>query len=74
MFGFVPAGVRKRYYENAEDAIVMWCHDIQTPEYADALAAIARGDRAETVNRDASTPTPWCSGSRPAATRPRRRS
>ena len=29
-FGFAPAGVRARYYENVEDAIVMWCHDIQT--------------------------------------------
>ena len=28
-FGFVPAGVRKQYYENDIDAIVMWCHDIQ---------------------------------------------
>ena len=32
-FGFVPAGVRKRYYDNVEDAIVMWCHDIDRPEY-----------------------------------------
>lgn len=32
-FGFVPAGVRKNYYENVEDAIVMWCHDIQDAEY-----------------------------------------
>lgn len=32
-FGFVPAGVRTRYYENTEDAIVMWCHDIHLPEY-----------------------------------------
>jgi [ribosomal protein S18]-alanine N-acetyltransferase len=32
-FGFVPAGVRTRYYENSEDAIVMWCHDIHLPEY-----------------------------------------
>ena len=36
-FGFVPAGVRARYYENTEDAIVMWRHDIDTPEYAAAL-------------------------------------
>jgi ribosomal-protein-alanine N-acetyltransferase len=36
-FGFAPAGVRKRYYENTEDAIVMWCHDIQTDEYARRL-------------------------------------
>ncbi|MDO9174787.1 MAG: ribosomal protein S18-alanine N-acetyltransferase, partial [Actinomycetota bacterium] len=27
-FGFVPAGVRKNYYENVEDAIVMWCNDL----------------------------------------------
>ena len=33
-FGFVPAGVRQRYYENTEDAIVMWCHDIADGEYA----------------------------------------
>ncbi|HEY5664782.1 MAG TPA: ribosomal protein S18-alanine N-acetyltransferase [Ilumatobacter sp.] len=39
-FGFAPAGVRKRYYDNAEDAIVMWCHDIHTPEYAARLAAL----------------------------------
>ena len=36
-FGFAPAGVRKRYYENTEDAIVMWCHDIQTEDYAERL-------------------------------------
>ena len=36
-FGFAPAGVRKRYYENTEDAIVMWCHDIQSDEYTRRL-------------------------------------
>ncbi len=36
-FGFVPAGVRKNYYENVEDAIVMWCHDIQEAEYSERL-------------------------------------
>lgn len=40
-FGFAPAGVRKSYYENAEDAIVMWCHDIDSPEYRDRLRALA---------------------------------
>jgi ribosomal-protein-alanine N-acetyltransferase len=39
-FGFAPAGVRKRYYENDEDAIVMWCDDIHTPDYADRLRAL----------------------------------
>ena len=39
-FGFVPAGVRQRYYENTEDAIVMWCHDIAAPEFAQRLSAL----------------------------------
>lgn len=40
-FGFAPAGVRKRYYENTEDAIVMWCHDIQGEAYAERLRSMA---------------------------------
>jgi ribosomal-protein-alanine N-acetyltransferase len=40
-FGFAPAGVRKRYYENDIDAIVMWCHDIQSDEYARRLEELA---------------------------------
>jgi [ribosomal protein S18]-alanine N-acetyltransferase len=39
-FGFVPAGVRGRYYEGVEDAIVMWCHDIQSAEYARRLEVL----------------------------------
>jgi ribosomal-protein-alanine N-acetyltransferase len=42
-FGFSPAGVRRRYYENTEDAIVMWCHDICAPEYAERLRHLAGG-------------------------------
>jgi ribosomal-protein-alanine N-acetyltransferase len=41
-FGFVPVGVRTRYYEGNEDAIVMWCHDIQSEAYARRLAELAR--------------------------------
>jgi ribosomal-protein-alanine N-acetyltransferase len=40
-FGFVPAGVRQRYYENTEDAIVMWCHDIGRSDYADRLSLLS---------------------------------
>ena len=40
-FGFVPAGIRKNYYDNSEDAIVMWCHDIGTGEYAERLRELA---------------------------------
>ena len=41
-FGFAPAGVRARYYEGTEDAIVMWCHDIQSSEYARRLQELDR--------------------------------
>jgi ribosomal-protein-alanine N-acetyltransferase len=43
-FGFAPAGVRKRYYDNVEDALVMWCHDIGGDEYAVRLTRIAGGE------------------------------
>ncbi len=46
-FGFNPAGVRARYYENTEDAIVMWCNDIQGDGYRALLGSI----RAETEKR-----------------------
>jgi [ribosomal protein S18]-alanine N-acetyltransferase len=39
-FGFAPAGVRAHYYEGVEDAIVMWCHDIQSTEYARRLEGL----------------------------------
>ena len=42
-FGFVPAGVRKGYYpETGEDALVMWANDVDSPGYAERLAAIER--------------------------------
>ena len=39
-FGFVPAGVRKKYYENRDDAIVMWCAGVQQTEFAEQLRRI----------------------------------
>ena len=39
-FGFESAGVRQRYYDNVEDAIVMWCHDIQGDDYRTRLNTI----------------------------------
>ncbi len=39
-FGFVPAGVRKKYYENVEDAIVMWCNDLALAEYRERLTEL----------------------------------
>lgn len=51
-FGFVPAGARRAYYPPeagatvGEDALVMWAHDIDRPEFRrriDALAAALPG-------------------------------
>ncbi len=39
-FGFVPVGVRPKYYENRDDAIVMWCHDLQSEDVARRLRDI----------------------------------
>ena len=39
-FGFAPVGVRQKYYENVEDAIVMWCHDIGEEPYGLRLAEL----------------------------------
>jgi len=44
-FGFNPAGVRARYYENSEDAIVMWCTDIQGADYRALLDSIRASAR-----------------------------
>ena len=42
-FGMAPVGVRKRYYKD-EDALVMWVHDIDSPEYRERLDEIAGMD------------------------------
>jgi ribosomal-protein-alanine N-acetyltransferase len=40
-FGFAPGGVRKAYYQdNAEDALIMWAHDIGSAEGVARLARI----------------------------------
>lgn len=49
-FGFVPAGVRRKYYpDNREDALIMWAEDIQGPGYARRLAEIEAGLDGETA-------------------------
>ena len=40
-FGFVPAGVRQKYYENSDDAIVMWCNDLALPECRERLRELS---------------------------------
>jgi ribosomal-protein-alanine N-acetyltransferase len=42
-FGFVPVGVRKNYYQEVnEDALVMWAHEVDRPDYTALLDAIER--------------------------------
>lgn len=41
-FGFAPGGVRRNYYpEPREDALIMWAHDIDSPENRARLERIA---------------------------------
>jgi [ribosomal protein S18]-alanine N-acetyltransferase len=42
--GFAPAGIRQRYYENRDDAIVMWCHDVHAAEYGRRLEELESRD------------------------------
>ena len=39
-FGMTAEGVRPKYYENVEDAIIMWRRGIDTPDYAELLAGL----------------------------------
>jgi ribosomal-protein-alanine N-acetyltransferase len=43
-FGFEPVGVRKGYYvETKEDALIMWAHKVNRPEYRGLLDGLERG-------------------------------
>lgn len=40
-FGLVPAGIRRGYYEpDGEDALIMWAHDVDGPDYRERLDAL----------------------------------
>ena len=39
-FGFEVAGTRPRYYENTDDALVMWRHGVDDPSFADQISAM----------------------------------
>lgn len=46
-FGYAPVGTRKDYYRDSEsgrgreDALVMWCHDIDSSDHTERLDSIA---------------------------------
>jgi ribosomal-protein-alanine N-acetyltransferase len=44
-FGFEAEGIRLRYYENVEDAIVMWARDIDSDAFARRLEELGPGTR-----------------------------
>lgn len=46
-FGFAPAGIRKRYYENTDDALVMWCHDLGGDDMSRRLTEAQRNTVSE---------------------------
>jgi ribosomal-protein-alanine N-acetyltransferase len=43
-FGFVPVGVRRRYYRD-QDALIMWALDIDSEDYRTRLDSIGEGLR-----------------------------
>jgi ribosomal-protein-alanine N-acetyltransferase len=49
-FGFTAVGVRKGYYaDSGEDALIMWAHDADQPDYAALLDRLERGVSGTTV-------------------------
>jgi [ribosomal protein S18]-alanine N-acetyltransferase len=49
-FGFKAVGVRKGYYaDTGEDALIMWAHEVDQPEYSELLERLDRGVPGTTV-------------------------
>src|SRR5438876_11824352 len=49
-FGFTAVGVRKGYYaDSGEDALIMWAHDVDRPDYVALLQRLERGVPGTTV-------------------------
>lgn len=63
-FGFVPAGVRPRYYaETGEDAVIMWLHDLKSDEVTARWEAIeARLDEPGGSSGAPDFVVPWVQG------------
>jgi [ribosomal protein S18]-alanine N-acetyltransferase len=48
-FGFLQEGVRKRYYENTDDALVLWASGIHQPAYSERLSDLLAEIGGQTV-------------------------
>jgi [ribosomal protein S18]-alanine N-acetyltransferase len=64
LFGFVPVGVRPGYYvETGEDALIMWAHELQSPDFAARLEGqAARLSAPGGASGAADLPVPWVQG------------
>lgn len=40
-FGYAPEGVRKNYYPDGQDAMIMWLHDLDGSAYGERLESMA---------------------------------
>jgi len=48
--GYAPAGIRRNYYADiGEDALVMWAHEVDSPDYTRRLDAIDASIRGRTT-------------------------
>jgi ribosomal-protein-alanine N-acetyltransferase len=43
-FGFRPVGIRPRYYDGRDDALIMWAHDVSGPDFGRLLRARTEHD------------------------------
>jgi ribosomal-protein-alanine N-acetyltransferase len=48
-FGFAPVGVRARYYGSDEDALIMWCHELQSAQYRGLIDRLGSPPAADTI-------------------------
>lgn len=55
-FGYEIEGMRRNYYGEKEDALIMWAHHIDRPDHAQRLAAIEAGVGGSTLDETGAMP------------------
>ena len=51
--GFTSAGARPGYYPDGEDALILWLHELQSPEVAARLAELGAARSADSASSEA---------------------
>lgn len=54
-FGFRPVAIRKHYYDDGEDALIMWLETLGDPEYTEVLKRIEEEYRRVVPEREQSS-------------------